>query len=52
MSDRVYREHFAHTDPHRVLKATRNLRNINDGAEFACRRVWLMRPYLLVDEPS
>jgi class 3 adenylate cyclase len=52
MSDRVYREYFAHTDPHRVLKATRNLRNINDGAEFACRRVWLMRPYLLVDEPS
>jgi hypothetical protein len=52
VSNRVYSEYFAETKPHRVVKVTRNLRNINDGAEFACRRLWLLRPYLTNDEPS
>jgi class 3 adenylate cyclase len=52
VSNRVYAEYFAETKPHRVNKVTRNLRNINDSAEFACRRLWLMRPYLATDDPS
>jgi hypothetical protein len=52
VSDRVYREYFAEARPHRVARVTRNLRNINDGAEFACRRLWLLRPYQATDEPS
>jgi class 3 adenylate cyclase len=52
MSNRVYSEYFVQTKPHRVQKVTRTLRNINDGAEFACRRLWLLRPYLSTDEPS
>jgi hypothetical protein len=52
VSNRVYSEYFAQTEPHRVVKVTRNLRNINDGAEFACRRLWLLRPYLSTDDPS
>jgi class 3 adenylate cyclase len=52
VSNRVYSEYFAKTDPHRVVKVTRNLRNINDGAEFACRRLWLLRPHRSLDDPS
>ncbi len=52
VSNRVYSEYFAQTEPHRVVKVTRNLRNMNDGAEFECRRLWLMRPYLSTDDPS
>ncbi len=52
VSNRVYGEYFAEAKPHRVVKVTRNLRNINNGAEFACRRLWLLRPYLSADEPS
>jgi class 3 adenylate cyclase len=52
VSNRVYSEYFAETKPHRVVKVTRNLRNINGGAEFACRRLWLLRPYVTTDEPS
>jgi hypothetical protein len=52
VSNRVYSEYFAQTKPHRVVKVTRNLRNMNDGAEFECRRLWLMRPYLSTDDPS
>lgn len=52
VSNRVYGEYFADTKPHRVMKVTRNLRNINNGAEFACRRLWLLRPYQTTDEPS
>ena len=53
VSDSVYREYFAQTEPHRVSKATRNLRNINNGAEFVCRRFWLLRPYRSTeDDPS
>lgn len=52
MSESVYRDHFAHTKPHRMNKVTRNLRNIDDGAQFACRRIWLLRPYEAADEAS
>ena len=52
VSNRVYGEYFAQAEPHRVVKVTRNLRNINDGAEFECRRLWLLRPYLPTDDPS
>lgn len=52
VSNRVYSEYLAQTKPHRVNKVTRNLRNINDGAEFACRRLWLLRPYLSTDDPG
>lgn len=52
VSNRVYGEYFAQTNPHRVDKVTRNLRNINNAAEFACRRLWLLRPYLSTDEPN
>jgi hypothetical protein len=52
VSNRVYSEYFAETTPHRVSKVTRNLRNINGGAEFACRRLWLLRPYVTTDDPS
>ncbi len=52
VSNRVYSEYFTETKPHRVVKVTRNLRNINDGTEFACRRLWLLRPYLSSDDPS
>lgn len=52
VSNRVYSEYFAQARPHRVVKVTRNLRNINNGAEFACRRLWLLRPYLSTDGPS
>ena len=52
VSNRVYSDYFAQTEPHRVVKVTRNLRNINDGAEFECRRLWLLRPYLSSDDPS
>ena len=46
VSNRVYSEYFAETKPHRMNKVTRTLRNINDGAEFACRRLWLLRPFV------
>jgi hypothetical protein len=52
VSNRVYSEYFAQATPHRVNKVTRNLRNINEGAEFACRRLWLLRPYQTTDEPT
>ncbi len=52
VSNRVYTDYLADTTPHRVVKVTRNLRNINAGAEFACRRVWLMRPFAAADESS
>jgi class 3 adenylate cyclase len=52
VSNRVYSEYFADTKPHRVIKVTRNLRNINDGAEFTCRRLWLLRPLRPADDPS
>jgi class 3 adenylate cyclase len=52
VSNRVYNEYFSETNPHRVNKVTRNLRNINGGSEFACRRLWLLRPYLTTDDPS
>ena len=52
VSDRVYRDYLAETTPHRVIKVTRNLRNINNGEQFACRRVWLMRPFLDTDGPG
>ena len=52
VSNRVYDEYFAGTKPHRMRKVTRNLRNINDGAEFSCRRLWLLRPFLATDGPS
>jgi len=52
VSDRVYRDYLAETTPHRVIKVTRNLRNINNGEQFACRRVWLMRPFLETDGPG
>jgi class 3 adenylate cyclase len=52
VSDRVYDEYFAQTTPHRVNKVMRNLRNINGGADFACRRLWLLRPYRSTDEPG
>jgi len=29
VSDRVYKEYFAETNPHRIAKVTRNLRNLN-----------------------
>jgi class 3 adenylate cyclase len=50
MSESVYRACFAQTKPHRVNKVTRNLRNIDGGAQFACRRVWLLRPFEAADE--
>ena len=52
ISNRVYKEYFADTTPHQVRKVTRRLRNINDGAEFECRRLWLLRPFQAIDEPS
>jgi len=52
VSNRVYSEYFAQTKPHRMHKVTRNLRNINGGAEYACRRLWLLRPYHAADGPS
>jgi class 3 adenylate cyclase len=52
VSNRVYSEYFADTKPHRVIKVTRNLRNINDGAEFTCRRLWLVRPLRPTDDPG
>lgn len=52
VSDRVYSEYFAQTKPHRVSKVTRNLRNMNGGTEFACRRLWLLRPFRSTDDPS
>lgn len=52
MSESVYRDYFAQTKPHRVNEVTRNLRNIDDGAQFACPRVWLLRPYEAADEAS
>ena len=52
VSSRVYREYFAQTKPHRVVKVTRNLRNMNDGPEFACQRLWLLRPYQTADDSS
>ena len=52
MSESVYRGYFAQTKPHRVNKVTRNLRNIDGGAQFACRRIWLLRPYAAADEGS
>ena len=51
VSNRVYTEYFAKTTPHRVRKVTRKLRNINDGAEVECRRLWLLRPLHSSDEP-
>jgi class 3 adenylate cyclase len=50
VSNRVYSDYFVHTTPHRVHKVTRTLRNIDGGAEFECRRVWLLRPYAAADE--
>ncbi len=52
VSNRVYSEYFAQTKPHRVVKVTRNLRNMNDGPEFACRRLWLLRPYQAAEDSS
>jgi class 3 adenylate cyclase len=52
LSDRVYREHFAQTTPYRVHKVTRRLRNIDGGAEFECRRIWLLRPLQATARPS
>jgi hypothetical protein len=52
VSNRVYSEYFAQANPHRVNKVTRNLRNIEDGTDYACRRLWLLKPYLSADEPS
>jgi class 3 adenylate cyclase len=52
VSERVYSEYFAQTNPHRVVRVTRNLRNMSDGPEFACRRLWLLRPYNSADDPS
>ena len=52
VSNRVYTEYFAETKPHRMHKVTRNLRNISDGAEFVCRRLWLLRPFLTTEEPA
>jgi len=52
VSNRVYDEYFSDTNPHRVNKVTRNLRNINGGSEFACRRLWLLRPYRTTDDPG
>jgi len=49
VSNRVYGEYFADATPHRVHKVTRNLRNIDGGAEFACRRIWLLRPFQATD---
>jgi len=48
----VYSEYFAGTTPHRVHKVTRRLRNIGGGAEFDCRRMWLVRPLQAANEPS
>jgi len=50
VSNRVYSEYFADTKPHRAIKVTRNLRNIDDGAEFTCRRLWLIRPLRPADD--
>jgi class 3 adenylate cyclase len=52
VSNRVYREYFTNTTPHRVHKVTRKLRNIAGGAEFECRRIWLVRPFRASDGPS
>jgi len=52
VSNRVYSEYFAGTTPHRVHKVTRRLRNIGGGAEFDCRRMWLVRPLQAANEPS
>jgi len=52
VSNRVYSEYFAGTTPHRVHKVTRRLRNIGSGAEFDCRRMWLVRPLQAANEPS
>jgi class 3 adenylate cyclase len=52
VSNRVYEDYFSETNPQRVSKVTRNLRNINGGSEFACRRLWLLRPYQTTDDPS
>jgi class 3 adenylate cyclase len=52
VSNRVYREYFAGTTPHRVHKVTRSLRNIDGGAIFECRRLWLLRPFTASNEPS
>jgi class 3 adenylate cyclase len=52
VSNRVYGDYFAQTTPHRVVKVTRSLRNINAGAEFECRRLWLMRPFAPTEEPN
>jgi class 3 adenylate cyclase len=52
VSNRVYNDYFAGAEPHRVSKVTRNLRNIGQGAEFECRRLWLLRPFLTDDDPG
>jgi class 3 adenylate cyclase len=45
MSNRVYEDYFADTTPHRVRKVSSRLRNVDDGAPFECRRIWLLRPF-------
>ena len=52
ISNRVYRQYFADATPHRVHKVTRKLRNIDGGADFECRRLWLVRPFGASDEPA
>ena len=52
VSNRVYADYFSNTTPHRVHKVTRRLRNIDGGSEFACRRLWLVRPFQATDGPS
>ena len=52
VSSRVYAQYFAQTTPHRVQKVTRKLRNIDGGADFECRRLWLLRPFKPTGEPS
>lgn len=52
VSNRVYEGYFAEASAHRVRKVTRKLRNIDDGRDFECRRLWLLRPFASADEPS
>lgn len=41
VSNQVYLEYFSSAKPHRVDRVTRQLKNINHGVDFRCRRISL-----------
>lgn len=43
VSNRVFTEYFSSAKPFRIDRVRRTLRNINQGADFRCRRISLMR---------